>query len=77
MNEVDYLGNKYYAPNKRTTPNYIIASVIEDYQANPNQPLYKIAERYAIGTQTVSRLIDYVLFNNPNEPVMITLRSKV
>jgi hypothetical protein len=77
MNEIDYIGpTNINLSHGNRIPNYVIAGIVEDY-VNGCPPLWVIAEKYAVGVNTVSAHIDIVLFNKPEIPVMICLKSAV
>lgn len=78
MEEADYVvGLKYKEPHGNRAPNHLIAKVVEDYVNNPNLPLYKIGLPYGLAATLVSDYINLVLFNRPQNPVVIIRQSAV
>lgn len=77
MNEIDYIGPiniTLYHGNRIS--NILIAAIVEDYTTG-FYPLHVLAEKYSLSETCVSDNINRVLFNKPEIPVMICLKSAV
>jgi hypothetical protein len=78
MNEIEYFPEEYLPRTnvKFLAPTYIVALVVESYYCD-HISINKLAYRFQISEMTVSRILEVVLFNKPETPVVICLHSKV
>lgn len=77
MTEAEYIGVYSYKRKYYKLSNLQKALIIEDYLADRSGGLEKLAIKYSSNIKTVSSLITDVLFNNPINPIIITLKSAV